>query len=138
METNRTITVSAVVVHDTAGRLLTVRKRGTERFMHPGGKPEPGETPARTAARELAEELGLHVSPDELVHRGRVETPTANEPGFLLVAEVFAVPRAVDAAEVAAHAEIAELRWVDPAELGGLDETDCAPWAPLLTHAVAR
>jgi len=138
VETNRTITVSAVVVHDTAGRLLTVRKRGTDRYMHPGGKPEPGETPERTAARELAEELGLHVSPDELVPRGRVETPTANEPGFLLFAEVFAMPRAVDAAEVTAHAEIAELRWVDPAELSGLDETDCAPWAPLLTHAVAR
>ena len=41
---NPRIIVSAVCVFDAAGRLLTVRKRGTDKFMHPGGKPEPGET----------------------------------------------------------------------------------------------
>ncbi|MCU1568948.1 MAG: hydrolase, partial [Pseudarthrobacter sp.] len=37
------IVVSAVCVFDDLGRLLTVRKRGTSMFMHPGGKPEAGE-----------------------------------------------------------------------------------------------
>ncbi|HEX9086427.1 MAG TPA: NUDIX domain-containing protein, partial [Arthrobacter sp.] len=41
---NALIIVSAVCVFDEAGRLLTVRKRGTDKFMHPGGKPEAGET----------------------------------------------------------------------------------------------
>ena len=51
---NARIVVSAVCVFDDAGRLLTVRKRGTTMFMHPGGKPEPGETAVQAAARELA------------------------------------------------------------------------------------
>ena len=41
---NPRIVVSAVCVFDRSGRLLTVRKRGTDKFMHPGGKPEAGET----------------------------------------------------------------------------------------------
>ncbi|MCL3776712.1 MULTISPECIES: NUDIX domain-containing protein [unclassified Actinomyces] len=48
------IRVSAVVILDAAGRLLTVRKRGTSRFMFPGGKPEPAETPEHTAVREAS------------------------------------------------------------------------------------
>lgn len=36
------IEVSAVVFFDADRRMLTVRKCGTELFMHPGGKPEPG------------------------------------------------------------------------------------------------
>jgi len=36
------IRVSAAVVTDSAGWALVVRKRGTEMFMQPGGKPEAG------------------------------------------------------------------------------------------------
>ena len=60
------IIVSAVCVYDDAGRLLTVRKRGTDKFMHPGGKPEPGETAAQAASRELLEEVGIEVPPSDL------------------------------------------------------------------------
>ena len=52
------IVVTGVVVQDDAGRVLTVRKRGTQRFMLPGGKLEDGETFAQTASREVEEELG--------------------------------------------------------------------------------
>ena len=47
------IVVSAVCVYNRAGQLLTVRKRGTGKFMHPGGKPEAGENAAEAASREL-------------------------------------------------------------------------------------
>ena len=56
------IRVAAVVFRDGEGRVLTVRKRGTERFMLPGGKPEAGEEFIDTAAREVDEELGLAVT----------------------------------------------------------------------------
>src|SRR5690606_8583644 len=47
------IHVSAAIIVDGEGRVLVVRKHGTTRFMQPGGKPEPGEIPAQTLAREL-------------------------------------------------------------------------------------
>jgi mutator protein MutT len=52
--------VGAVVVrrgHVLLGRRLSAHGRGTWSF--PGGKPQPGETPAATAMRELQEETGL-------------------------------------------------------------------------------
>lgn len=127
----RQITVSAVTLVDDQGRWLTVRKRGTSRFMHPGGKPEPGESPRQTATREVAEELGLQLDPEALEDLGKFTTATANEPGFVLHAHVFRAPLP---AEPRPLAEIAELRRLDPAEVAGLDEEDCAPWAPLVVE----
>lgn len=134
----RVITVTAVVLRRADGRVATVRKRGTDRFMHPGGKPEPGESPAETGAREIGEELGVVAEPAELEYLGRFETATANEPGFVLRSDVFALAREVAADEPAPRAEIAELRWVDPADVADLDEADCAPWAPLFVRVAGR
>lgn len=112
------IQVSAAVIVDAAGRLLVVRKRGTERFMQPGGKPEPGETPAETLVRELDEELGATVSVDDLRPLGRYVTEAANEAGHVLVADCFAVD--LDPAAVQARAEIEEMRWITEAEASAL------------------
>ncbi|WP_327077474.1 GNAT family N-acetyltransferase [Janibacter sp. Soil728] len=112
------IVVSAVVLEDADGHVLTVRKRGTDSFMHPGGKPEPGETPAQCAVREVEEELGLVLDPERLdlvaVHR----TAAANEAGRALVASVFRHPHLSGASRphVAPAAEIEELRWLDPTQ----------------------
>jgi 8-oxo-dGTP pyrophosphatase MutT (NUDIX family) len=46
------------LVRNATGELLLVRKGGTEGFMLPVGKIEPGETPLQALARELREELG--------------------------------------------------------------------------------
>ena len=53
--TSAPIIVSALVIRNSLGEVLTVRKRGTTGFMLPGGKPEPGETAEETARREAAE-----------------------------------------------------------------------------------
>ncbi|MDO1993758.1 NUDIX domain-containing protein, partial [Escherichia coli] len=60
------IVVSAVIIQDSDGRLLTVRKRGAEAFMLPGGKPEPGEDSRQAVVREVHEELGVALSSDDL------------------------------------------------------------------------
>jgi 8-oxo-dGTP diphosphatase len=120
----RSIHVSAAVIRDDAGRLLLVRKRGTTAFMQPGGKPEPGETPAETLRRELLEEIGVDVPPDALDELGQFSASAANEPGFTVIADVFAVD--LGGALPEAAAEIAELRWVDPAEA---DTIEVAPLA---------
>ncbi|MBC7269864.1 MAG: NUDIX domain-containing protein [Streptomyces sp.] len=133
----RTISVSAVVLTRPDGAVITVRKVGTDRFMLPGGKWETGESPLECAVREIDEELGVALTPGALEPLGRFDTATANEPGFLLVSEVFAA--GVDG-DPEPRAEIAEARWVtmdELREIAALPEDDCAPWAPLLVR-VAR
>ena len=117
------IHVSAAVIVDDAGRVLVVRKQGTTRFMQPGGKPEPGETPSQTLIRELHEELGLRLDEGDLEPLGTFVSEAANEPGHRVVAEAFSV--AIAAAEVTVQAELAELRWITPAD------AETLPLAPL-------
>jgi len=102
--------VAAVCFRDHAGRVLTVRKTGTERFMLPGGKLEAGESAERAAVREVREEIGIDAGDMRLL--GSFTAAAANEPGAVVESTVFTgtltdTPRAA--------AEIAELRWVDPA-----------------------
>lgn len=111
------IVVSAVaLVRD--GSVLTVRKKGTSRFMLVGGKPEPGESPWECAVRETAEEVQLDLVDLELL--GEFTSEAANEPGHELHSTVYA---AALPGEPVAGAEIAELRWT---ALDG-DYDDLAP-----------
>ncbi|MCK6065700.1 MULTISPECIES: NUDIX hydrolase [Microbacterium] len=115
----RRIHVSAAVIVDAEGRLLLVRKAGTTAFMQPGGKPEPGESPSETLSRELAEEVGVSVAPADLSSLGTFTAAAANEPGFVVVAEVFAAD--IGEQHPAVGAEIAELRWVGADDADGID-----------------
>lgn len=126
MSANR-IVVSAVVIRDPRGRVLTVRKAGTSRFMLVGGKPEAGESPADAAVREAAEEVGLVLDLRRLELLGEFVTAAANEPGYELVSTCYTHPWA---GEPAPAGEIAEMRWLD------LDLALPDDLAPLLTDAV--
>lgn len=127
MVSDRVVVVSAVVIRDADGRVLTVRKIGSELFMFPGGKLDPGESFAAAAVREAREELGVGLDLASLTPLGRFDAAAANEEGFTVVAEVFAHPLV---GEPQASAEIAELAWVDPADTSRTDI------APLLRDAV--
>lgn len=108
-ETERpTIRVVAACTTDEHDRFLLVRKNGADKFMQPGGKPEPGEDSVTALVRELAEELLIDVPPDELAPWGTFEADAANEPGHHLVAEVFGLRLE---GEPTPAAEIAEARW---------------------------
>lgn len=117
----RSITVAALVLTDTKGRVLTVRKRGTEMFMLPGGKFEANEStdaPAITARREFAEELGIELDLSLIDDWGVARDAAANEPGFEVIGHHvrYREPAAEGSAlaNVSPQAEIEEVRWVDP------------------------
>jgi 8-oxo-dGTP diphosphatase len=120
----RSIRVSAAVIVNDRDELLLVRKAGTTAFMQPGGKPEPDETPAETLSRELFEELGLSVDAADLRPLGLFTAAAANEPGFLVVADVFEADIRDQLPVIAA--EIEELRWVARADA---EELEIAPLA---------
>ena len=121
--TDKHIVVAAVaLVRD--GHVLTVRKRGTERFMLVGGKLEPGESAHDAALRETYEEVGLRIESATLL--GEFLSEAANEPGHSLHSTVFWVE---SDAEPVASAEIAEVRWT-PLQ----DHPD--DLAPMLEHHV--
>jgi 8-oxo-dGTP pyrophosphatase MutT (NUDIX family) len=120
--------VVAAVAFVRDGQVLTVRKRGTERFMLVGGKLEPGEDARDAAIRESAEEVGVAVVDPELV--GEYESETANEPGHVLRSTVFVAPLT---SEPVAAGEIAELRWVDLLRAAAGEYDDLAP---MLEHHV--
>lgn len=104
------IVVSAVVFRDHEGRVLTVRKSGTAKFMFPGGKLEPGESAIDAAVREVEEELDIRVRAADLQLVGTFTSDAANEPDHTVAATVFEHPH-VPVDEPAG--EIAELRWED-------------------------
>ena len=123
MDPERHIVVAAVA-HQRDGHVLTVRKRGTERFMLVGGKLEPGESARDAALRETWEEVGLRIESATLL--GEFHSMAANEPDHTLHSTVFWVE---SGAEPVASAEIAEVRWT-PVR----DHPD--DLAPMLEHHV--
>ncbi|MEU0495932.1 NUDIX domain-containing protein [Mycobacterium sp. NPDC006124] len=123
----KVIRIVAAVVLDGRNHVLVVRKRGTSAFMQPGGKIEPGERPLEALVREVREELGTGVDESSARSLGRFTAAAANEPGYVVDADLFfvdlvGVPRAA--------AEIDEMRWVDPRS------PDDLPLAPLTAQTV--
>lgn len=115
--TSAPIVVSALVIRDSLGEVLTVRKRGTTGFMLPGGKPEPGETAEETARREATEELGLVLDSYSLMNLGTYEAAALNEAGRTVRAHVYLVVTAggvADLDQAAPSAEIEEICWIHP------------------------
>ncbi len=128
MSTVPDFVVSAVVIRDAQDRVLVVRKRGTSKYMLPGGKIEAGESPAQAAVRELHEEVGAELEPDSLLFLGEWTAPAANEPDHTVHGHIFEHPW-IDG--LAVRAEIEDLLWLHPDEMSDRDDL-----APLLVTRV--
>jgi len=109
------IDIVTALIRNEQGHVLLVRKRGTERFMQPGGKREPGESDEAALSREVQEELGCIIVPESMQPLGVFEAPAANEPGRWVRARAYA---ARIGGPITCRAEIAEYAWVDPREPG--------------------
>jgi 8-oxo-dGTP diphosphatase len=116
------ISIVAAIVVNSTGETLLVRKRGTAAFMQPGGKLPRGETNLHALERELTEELGCGLERESCRPLGTYSAPAANEPGWTVEAELFAVTLA---GEARPSAEIEDVVWIDP------DVEPSVPLAPL-------
>jgi len=105
-----------MLLPDDAGRLLVIRRaEGRPRagwWSPPTGRVEPGETEPEAVARELREELGLAGHAVRRVWECPTDDGRYTLGWWLCTAahgEIVADPR-----------EVAEWRWVDPAEFAAL------------------
>jgi 8-oxo-dGTP pyrophosphatase MutT (NUDIX family) len=121
------IRIAVAIIADFHGRMVVVRKRGTDAFMQPGGKIEPGESAKDALMRELYEELGVTVDAAHLKHLGPRSAPAAFEAGATVEAEVFHVTAEL---MLVPGAEIDELAWVSA------DNPELLPLAPLTRDCV--
>ncbi|MEA3035825.1 MAG: 8-oxo-dGTP diphosphatase [Sphingomonadales bacterium] len=114
-DAERIVRIAAAIIVDERGQTLLVRKRGTETFMQAGGKLGGNENAAAALQRELREELGC----DMLSCRslGLFRAPAANEPGWMVEAELFA---ADVAGKLQASGEIEQVLWCDPDDIEDL------------------
>jgi len=117
----KVIRIAAALLIGADGRTLLVRKRGTQAFMQPGGKIDAGETAPVALARELHEELGLRIEPDQAAFLGEFSAMAANEPGFEVNCQLYRLD--VDQ-DVVPAAEIEEVVWIDA---GSVDHLHLAP-----------
>ncbi|MES1172214.1 MAG: NUDIX hydrolase [Bacteroidota bacterium] len=100
-----------------AGQILIVKNTYRKHHTLPGGYPRAGETPSETGARELAEECGITVSPDQVreVYRGEHLFEGRRDAVTIVEVELPVVPMIrID------FREIAYARLMPPGEVLGL------------------
>ena len=102
------MTAVAVALLERAGKVLICRRRNDQahggKWEFPGGKVEPGETPAQALVRELAEELAVLAEAFEEVCRYEYAYP--GKPAICLV--FFRVDRYAGSPQ---GAQFADLKW---------------------------
>jgi 8-oxo-dGTP diphosphatase len=119
-------------IHIRENRLLTVRARGRDLLYLPGGKTEPGESPSQAVAREVEEELGLHLCLEDFTELGTVVTEPHDQPRYTSVRMVcFTAPYK---GPLHPSAEIDELHLVSPADRRLLAPASAAALDLALTH----
>ncbi|GLF97478.1 NUDIX hydrolase [Streptomyces yaizuensis] len=114
---------AVVLVQDPAGRILLVKPTYKPGWQLPGGGARAGEAVTDAAARELAEETGLRLRVSRFLVLDQVPAnpDTGSAEGFNVVCDGGTLtPAETEAAAIpdTARAELEDLRWVPPAQLG--------------------
>ena len=109
---------SAILIR--AGKVLLIRRLNppaADLYAFPGGRAEPGETPAETAIREFQEETGISVRNPSLFAtydlKGENDAPDKRTHFFL---SVFLVEADTDTVAIAAD-DASEAGWYSPDEI---------------------
>ena len=130
------MTVVAAALLDAEGRIL-LQQRAPGRAMaglweFPGGKVEAGELPEQALARELEEELGIGIAPEDFVPACFASAPVAGRHMVLLLylcRRWRGEPAALDASAIA---------WLRPQEMQPQEMPPAdAPLIPMLEALLA-
>ena len=112
----RVVPVVAAVLEDADGQVLVVQRPTGQHYPlfweFPGGKIEEGESPEEALSRELEEELGLQVAPEDFqyIHQSSHTLPHAEiQISFFLCQKWVGVPKPLLGQP--------DLRWVDRSDL---------------------
>ena len=105
------IQIAAGLVVGGGGKLLLMRKRGTQPFIQPGGRVQPGERPIDALRREMKDELGVIISASSPMPLGHFSAPAANDPSYVTEADVFKLALIQSPTPAG---EIEEVIWVAP------------------------
>ena len=106
--------VALAVIAEPVGVLAGRRRDGVPPWVFPGGKVEPGESPAQAAARACFEETGLEVRVEHEI--GCLDHPvTARR-----VMHFACTLTTLAAVRAPRSPELVELRWLDPDQIEDL------------------
>jgi 8-oxo-dGTP diphosphatase len=113
------VPVVCAVLEDTAGRILIAQRPAHKHlgllWEFPGGKVDPGETPAAALHRELTEELGCTVTIT------RTLEPFLHDYTRVIIEMFPFVCHLAPGSPAPAALEHLALRWVTPRELSSFD-----------------
>lgn len=117
-----------VIIENTSGQILLC-KRGGEvdsdngKWENAGGRVDPGEVPEQTAIRELKEELGIDINPDDL----KLQFVSKSTDGKDRTWEVYIFKTiALVEPKIMEPDKCTELRWVNKEALANMDLAEYA------------
>ncbi|MEW2317901.1 NUDIX domain-containing protein [Streptomyces bauhiniae] len=119
---NSVVPSVTAVVCDDAGRLLLIHKTDNDLWALPGGGHDIGERIADTVVREVREETGIDVEVDNV--SGLYTDPQhvlAYDDGEVRQQFSICFRAHVVGGSLRTSSESKEVRWIDPADLDGLD-----------------
>ncbi|MER5719700.1 NUDIX domain-containing protein [Streptomyces sp. NPDC002132] len=119
---NSVVPSVTAVVRDDAGRLLLIHKTDNDLWALPGGGHDIGERIADTVVREVREETGIDVEVDAIV--GLYTDPQhvlAYDDGEVRQQFSICFRAHMVGGSLRTSSESKEVRWIDPADLDGLD-----------------
>lgn len=108
-----------IVINDQGQVLVGTRGKDPNKGMYdlPGGFSDPDETAEQVATRELLEETGLKVSPEEVVYAGTTGHSYFYKGRDEKVLDVFYAVHLKTTPEVEAKDDVSKLEWVAPKDI---------------------